>query len=525
MNAITFQIELHEPLLATQIQNGEANSSISYPFIPGSMIRGAIIGRYLTSHPVRDVDKDEQFRHLFLSGKVCYLNGYPHANQLRALPKPLSWFCRKDEADDPAAEIYDFAHEPQTGEPFKSPSQGQFVGQTSESVWLGSPRMIGLVHNTSTDPNRKDEKNSQVYRYEALAPGQTFGGAIVAEDAGLLAEIETLLKAGYFNLGGSYTAGYGRVAITNIILETNWQEFTPITAYQERYDEDDNLDDAGEFFRDEPSVAIVTCLSDLIWRDVNGQVNGALKTPAGGKPTNAFYRLRPVGGFNRKWGLPLPQAWAVQAGSVFVFPPECYQELTTWVVHGVGERRAEGFGRVALNWQGRKQIQQSAWPDLETAVPHEPMSTDSQQIAQDMANRQLQALVDQQLVVRIQELSQFRALPKPVHLSRARLAARRAWQMGNLQEIGDYFAGLSPTAVKQWERAKVSNQSLRQWILNEMKRAHQFNLGIELPKVAGIEAQFAPIRQITLARLIEGILRQAVKQAKRREEEGEQDES
>lgn len=523
MNAITFQIELHEPLLATQIQNGEANSSISYPFIPGSMIRGAIIGRYLASHPSDDVDKDEQFCRLFLNGQVCYLNAYPYANQLRALPKPLSWFCRKDEAGDPAAEIYDFAHQRQTDEPFKPPSGGDFVWQTSESVWLGSPKMIGLVHNTSQDPNRKDEKNSQVYRYEALASGQTFGSAIVAEDAALLVEIETMLKAGYFNLGGSYTAGYGRVAITNVTLETNWQEFAPITAYQEPYDTD--MDDEGAFFGDEPQVAILTCLSDLIWRDANGQMNGALQTPSGKKPKNAFYRLRPVGGFNRKWGLPLPQSWAIQAGSVFVFPFECYQELATWVTHGVGERRAEGFGRVALNWQGREQIQQGSLPDLETAVPHEPMSAESQQMAQDMANRQLQALVEQQLVIRIQELSQFRTLPKPVHLSRARLAARRAWQKGDLQEIADYFAGLSPTAVKQWERAKVSNQSLKQWILNEMNQVNQFKLGIELPKVAGVEAQFAPIREMTLARLIEGVLRQAVNQAKRREEEGGQDES
>lgn len=521
MNAITFLVELHEPLLATQIQNGEANSSVSYPFIPGSMIRGAVIGRYLTKHALRDADMDEHFSRLFLNGQVRYLNAYPYANQFRALPKPLSWFCRKEEAGDPQADIYDFAHQKRTGEPFKSPGGGDFVWQTSDSVWLGSPEMIGLVHNTSQDPNYKDEKNSQVYRYEALASGQLYAGAIVAEDGALLTELETLLKIGQFNLGGSYTAGYGRVAFTSITLETDWQEFTPITADQEQYNEYDDPDNEGGYLGNEPQFAILTCLSDLIWRDTNGQTNGALETPSGRKPTSAFYRLRPVGGFNRKWGLPLPQSWAIQAGSVFVFPPECYEELTAWVRDGIGERQAEGFGRVALNWQNRENIRQGRRPDSPTAVPEEPMSAESQQLAQDMANCQLQALVEQQLVVRVQELSQFQALPKPAHLSRARLAARLAWQKGDLREIADYFAGLSPTAVKQWERARISNQNFKQWILTEITQIQQFNLGIQLPKVADVEAQFAPIREVTLARLIEGVLRQAVKQAKRREEGGQ----
>ncbi|MCB0015607.1 MAG: hypothetical protein KDE34_27015 [Anaerolineales bacterium] len=342
----------------------------------------------------------------------------------------------------------------------------------------------------------------------------------MAEDTTFLSDIQTLLKNGLFNLGGSYTAGYGHVVITNMVFEDNWEEFAPlmINDAQDWFDEEE---DEGETAVSEPQYAILTCLSDLIWRDANGQENAALVTPSGAKPQSAFYRLRPIGGFNRKWGLPLCQSWAVQAGSVFVFPPECYEELTKWVTNGVGARRAEGFGRVALNWHTLETLQQGSLPEFKTAVPDTNLSDGSRQLAQAMANRQLQTEIDRRLVERIQELSQFQRLPKPVHLSRARLAARRAWLKGDLQEIVNYFDGLSPTAVKQWETAKVNNQSFKKWILTEIEQVNQLKLVTELPRVAGVEAQFAPIREVTLARLVEGVLRRAVKMAKAREEGGQ----
>lgn len=55
-----------------------------------------------------------------------------------------------------------------------------------------------------------------------------------------------------------------------------------------------------------------------------------------------------VGGFNRKWGLELPQTLAVSAGSVLVFEATqtlTPEELLTLEHEGLGDRKAEGFGR------------------------------------------------------------------------------------------------------------------------------------------------------------------------------------
>lgn len=538
MKAVTFLIELHEPVLAGQAQNGEANSAVASPFIPGSMIRGALFGRYAGSKTI-DIEADDTARHLFLDGTVCYLNAYPTRpdNQTRALPKPLSWFVPKDEAKEPEAMISDFAIKPQNAQPYKSPSSGDFVWQTREAVQLGSPDMVGIVHNTSDDPSRKSEADSNVYRYEAIAPGQWFAGAIVSENNALLEEAKSLLAKGNLRLGSSHTAGYGRVSVTGIAIETDWQEFISLSG-----NDDGVYDEYGDIYEDEeeetavaePEYAVLTCLSDVIWRDKDGQINAKLIAPSGREPQEAFFRLRRVGGFNRKWGLPLCQSWAVQAGSVFVFPPECYAELGEWVTKGVGERRAEGYGRVALNWHTQAEIVQSKLEDFKPDAPDMTLSEESRAIAQEMANRQLRMLVDRALAQAIDRLSQFQSLPKAAHLSRARLAARRAWYQADLAEITKHFfimekdekigeekkiTTLSPTAVKQWEKAKIDKQNFKNWILDKVEQVKEFSLATDLqihdlPKVAGVEADFSTMREETLARLIEGVLRQAVKVAK-----------
>ncbi|NKQ37378.1 MAG: hypothetical protein HF973_17400 [Chloroflexi bacterium] len=536
MKAVTFLIYLQEPVLAGQTQNGEANSAVTHPFIPGSMLRGALFGRYAAGKTI-NIEEDDTARHLFLDGAVCYLNAYPARpdTRTRALPKPLSWFVPKEDDKEPKAAIFDFAIQPKNSKPHKPPSSGDFVWQTRSAVQLGSPNMTGIVHNSSENPNRKSEADSNVYRYEAIAAGQWFAGAIVSEDDSLLEEAESLLAKGDLRLGGSHTAGYGRVAITDIAIETNWQEFTPLSdsedeAYDERGDGDDFGDYGGETAVSQPDRAVLTCLSDIIWRDKDGQINANLVTPSGQKPNEAYFRLRRVGGFNRKWGLPLCQSWAIQAGSVFVFPPECHDELAEWVATGIGERRAEGFGRVALNWHTQPELAQSKLPDFVPNAPDTTLSAESRAIAQEMANRQLRALVDRALVQRIDELSHFQSLPKAAHLSRARLAARRAWHKADLAEITRHFfivekdevtgkekkiPALSPTAVKQWEKAKVNRQNFKKWILDQIKQVNKFTLVDDLPKVAGVEADFSDMRAETLARLIEGVLRQAVKAAKK----------
>ncbi len=105
MQLITYDIELLEPLLATSL-DGDPNSSVSYNMIPGSVLRGALIGGY-------GIQKmDTETRRLFFDGTTQFLNAYPLAydeefeERHETHPLPLSLRKLKQEP----SKVVDFAH-------------------------------------------------------------------------------------------------------------------------------------------------------------------------------------------------------------------------------------------------------------------------------------------------------------------------------------------------------------------------------------------------------------------------------
>ena len=57
------------------------------------------------------------------------------------------------------------------------PPEGQFIWHGKEGVQLNTSRLHVAVHTASRDRNRKAERESQVYRYEALAAGANLRGS------------------------------------------------------------------------------------------------------------------------------------------------------------------------------------------------------------------------------------------------------------------------------------------------------------------------------------------------------------
>ncbi len=509
-NALTFTLRLVEPLLATQAESSEANSATTLAYVPGSMVRGAVIGCYLNNHMLDAADPLAQ--RLFFSGAAQFLNAYPShpVRAERMLPRPASWRVEKDEVGNRQAQLRDLAIQDWVLDNPKAPG-GSFVWHGDDGVQLVDTRLHVTVHTASQDRNRKAEGASQVYRYEALAAGQVLAGAIVADNADDLELIKPWLSE-VNRLGGAQTAGYGSVVVENIRTQGDWQEYRPAAALPDR--------------------VVITLLSDALVRDGSG---GLADTPGAAlgitaEPDKAFRRLHVVGGFNRKWGLPLPQGWAIEAGSVFVYPAAGLDRaaLQEAAARGIGERTAEGYGRVAVDWHTLAAQKQGA-PNKPTApdVKPAPMSTESKALAQRMAGRRLQAQLDRALVTQIVTLTggaaPFGNLPSAAQLSRARLAARQAWETGQLAAISDHFDSLK-TAAKDWERARLQKTRLLDWIkelveLDDETFKRKFELAAGLPEVAGETADMDPqawqlLRARTTARLIEGVLKQAVKRKK-----------
>ncbi|MFN6067883.1 MAG: hypothetical protein ACK45T_12045, partial [Pseudanabaena sp.] len=188
--------------------------------------------------------------------------------------------------------------------------------------------------------------------------GQTFQPVILCETDEIYDEILRLLKAkDDIWLGGSQSAGYGYCKISNVQpRDSNWNEVNiPVTKRTSQ----DNL--------------VITLLSNAILRDEYGQpvanpnligyeIEKILEITDLPEAKPIYASSENIGGFNRKWGLPLPQMPALSMGSVFVF--EGYslteEQIKLLESQGIGERRVDGFGRVAVNWLSESDFQASS---------------------------------------------------------------------------------------------------------------------------------------------------------------------
>jgi CRISPR-associated protein Csx10 len=530
VKALPIYLTLEEPLLAPAL-NGDPNSAVSYPFIPGSLIRGALIAEYTHSRPPADLPGEAGDR--FFNGKTRFLNAYPVGpGQMRALPLPLSW--QREKLEHPLASIYDLSGGARPGQGRKL-SQPFYARQNGQIILLDPARQFN-VHTRREDRvmGRATVDSGAVFRYEALAPGQTFAGAILFDNN---QAAEDLLGDGRLFLGGSRSTAYGQVTVTAGQPQTDWREIGgqagQVTSIP-----------AGSTFR-------LTLLSDLIFQDERGQYSTRLVEsdlarwfePVSAKIEVAIEQLFKaegmVGGFNRKWGLPLIQLPVIQAGSVFVLrakseiPAQAIQRLEA---QGVGQRRVDGFGRVAITRSGSPTeavltVYQAAIPETAPAeTAPEPVSLPdqaSQKLAETMYQRLMRAKIEDRLTVFVNQ--QVKLAPNGI--SRSQLARLRVEVRGHLagateqsaQAVLEWLGKFRSTGRKQYEQARVEHESLLSWLEQRLKSPQAIwqILGIEPAKMPLAQIKTVEINQIasgafaaeTTLRLIDGVLAKLAREA------------
>lgn len=538
MKVITYRITLLEPTLVTALE-GDPNEAVAFDYLPGSVLRGAVIRKYLRSSNRIELDaSNADERRLFFNGVTRYLNAYPTDRLgMRTLPTPQSWQHKKGEETD----IFDFAvtmpdedDEQWQGvrEPFCSLGEQEDEGEPE--VRLVQPNRQIAVHTARTRRfgrpmphtvlNRiaSDEVRGAVYRYDALAAGQTFEAVILCDNDADASELLSLLP-GEAILGGSRSSGYGRVSLHDAKEVDNWRE----TGHDLVPDMDGRL--------------IVTFLSDALLRDDHGQfvVDPSVVTEKLSQRLGAPLRLRHaflggevIGGFNRKWGLPLPQTLAIRRGSVFVFDkPDCGESrLHILEAHGIGELRTEGFGRVAVNWhtEAELRVDRTKAPPTIPTVKVLPGS-DTERLLRQMAYRLERKRLDQQLVAKANEIKIANS-PTNAQLSRLRNILHDELQKDSPvpQRVLDFLSRVKErnTVRNQFERARVGEETLFSWLEKRLQmsdeEAWKSLLGLHgagARKVGGIAAPLTDeLRAEYLLRMLDAVLARA---AKDRRKEGE----
>lgn len=534
MIVIPYRIRLLEPLLATSIA-GDPNSGVSYPYIPGSVLRGAIVGAYLQNNALPTLDAgNEEAQRLFFNAQTRCLNAYPtDVNGKRSLPTPRSWFKIKG---DKHSLIYDYAIQLPDDE--EDDRQHESVGSASfcvvdynEAYMIDPQRRVNIHTQRDRKLGRATDADGAVFQYDALEEGQMFAGYVLvnnSEDADTLASLLPQI----YSMGGSSNSGYGRVSV----------------------EVDAMVDCAQESWREvggkRPSLAagdilIVTLLSDTLVHDLHtGQYTYDLKPSLeamlglpdalemSGDERRGVWRMKEVGGFNRTWGLPLPQAQAISAGSVFVYQvskPISADVLAAIEWEGIGERRSEGFGRIAFNWQTESELRQVEQPNPKANVATLAPALDG--VAKAMAERMAWRLVRRELDAKLRKVvNDLEVNASPIsnaQLSRLRVIVRETLTDGDIDCLVSYLTNArTRRAVKeQFEHARVANDRLLYWLDARLKQPdsiwqtigamgvrQQIGANVQI----GVQGNEKFAREYTI-RLIDGVLAKLAKQ--RREEE------
>ena len=493
MKAIEITLKTEQPVLVTSFQ-GDPNSDVSYSYIPGSALRGVLISRYMRQNHIRELDlTDPKVKRLFFDAdKTLYLNAYllSQDNQ-RTLPIPRSWFKNKDDEFNKPFRVYDFSlresdeQEDEDIEPESPKAVGDYfwVKEGDNQILYKEKRRINIHNRRNRKKGKGTPEEGEIFRYEALDAGQTFQAIILYQEDNdktnfeRLLEFEKLQKSDREKsdlwLGGSQSAGYGHTKIINIEFLDTWNEIG--TTSQER--EADNL--------------IVTLLSDAILRDdISGQViaNSDLvkqeieyildSEKKLSFPTPVYAARTLIGGFNRKWGLPLPQVSALATGSVFVFKNVniTASEIEELENKGIGERRVDGFGRIAINWAVK-------WDEKESFLVKKPdekedekqldeyslKSETSRSLAELMAERILKQKLEQKIQKQVDSWTPKGPISNS-QLSRLRIVAREGLTLGSRLPVLRLLCNLPASSKAKFQQTKINNLPLDKAIYEMLRK-------------------------------------------------------
>jgi CRISPR-associated protein Csx10 len=460
MNGFTYTLILHEPVLANSLA-GDTNSARSLPFVPGGLIRGALVSLYQGEKKAGDKD----FQRLFLKGRTCFLHAYPESNGSRTLPAPLAWKTHKD---DNARGVENFAHSVKPDidlekAPFKFYTlDGTTIYRVKEQWQVNVHTQRDAVFGRAKGPGQ-----GAVFRYEALPAGLRLKGIVLTDTKEDAEALKGLIADGII-LGKARTAGYGRAQIIpGEDLASDWREDSSASL---------------------PSATVhgftVTFLSDAILRDENGQVTPdpipALKAKLNLtdlEATRTFRSTELVGGFNRQWRMALPQSAALGAGSVFVMETKSGvsgEALSKLEQFSLGERTAEGFGRLAVSTQQTEHFVLDEAeltfeePERQKLLPGE------EPVARLMLKRLMRRELDQRMLSAVIEAMQaYAGGVKNSQLSRWRVNLRSAIARPEkgLEKIREFYKKEHTRNSPSWQkmtraRLKIGERSprLSEWM-------------------------------------------------------------
>ncbi len=471
-SVLTYRLTLTTPVvLATT--GGDPSTVETRHFVSGASVLGAVASRWL-ARPCDEPSLDPAFRRLFLDGSVRWLNAYPEGTDgARFLPRPQSLVQRKGDercAFDKVNPEFARLLEDDPDTQWEPPDELPFVcfQETEEEDGIAyelrgrQPALTARLHHTREDREAGRSTDGAMFSYIALDAGERFVGNVLCEMEEDARIINEHLRAGPLALGRSRTATYGGWAEVEILSQasgSDWQEVPT------------RLSD------EEEGRIVVSLLSDYLGVDRAGlpdpqalkeDIQEALGITQ--SPAPRFLGTRLVGGYVSRWRMPRPVHPAVAAGSVLVYEGVRIDPEKVRTLHwqGIGTRRAEGYGRVAVQRHGALQLKTRS--DKPSARPSDaPSAQPSPELVLLRKNLLCNALSEALIARAVADAQQVTRPPSPSLIARLRGRVRSA---AKPEEIRDFLgrASLRPEdkglkkAGQALARARLGQKSMGEWL-------------------------------------------------------------
>ncbi len=188
------------------------------------------------------------------------------------------------------------------------------------------------------------------------------------------------------------------------------------------------------------------------------------------------WAFRLVGGYNRAWGLQLPQVLALRAGSILVMEAQQtipHADLLAIEQTGLGERRTEGFGRVLFLAEESHSVDLRSVASSFASVPSLPVPD----LVNVMQRRILMDAIERQIAGAAADLARDATqIPSPSLLGRLRVPLRgntpdplgtlRQWLEGNDHQRLRRLAmkQLDACRIKSPVDGKARREALSDWL-------------------------------------------------------------
>lgn len=339
-----YDIENMQPIKISSTANQSDNEETK-GYIPGGVLRGAYIAKYLCKNGVKDINTGKH-KNKLLKGDIKFHNAYPiFNNNESSYPAPKCIYVNEDEKPNMLGIRRIECGYKQGMKKYKDVEFVHFNCDKLEKVSVNKREFIHINL-------RENEDKTHIFRYDAIEKGNRFKGVVEFSGENIdenIDEFKRLLneEVGFY-VGGSRSSGYGLCRVVN----TEESDENP---YIEEFYED-GIED---YFENQENEMYIYALSDILYSDSKGIYKSyidcsVLEENLGIENVellDSFVETEIFTGFNNKWGYRLPLISGIKAGSVLRYRYDGeidWERAEEFITKGIGRRRIDGFGNFII---------------------------------------------------------------------------------------------------------------------------------------------------------------------------------